>query len=512
MPKPRILIVEDESIVALDIQRRLIRLGYDVPAIASSWEEALQIVTQTFPDLVLMDIKLRGEVDGVEAAERIRSHSDVPVIYLSAYADEETIQRAKITEPFGYLLKPFEETELHTTIEVALYKHAMEKRLRESEEWLSITLKSIGDAVIATDARGCIRFVNPTAEALTGWEQEEALGRDLTDIFRTIYAETRLTRGNPTKRVLRDGHSVFLSDNTLLLAADGREIPIDGSAAPVRGERGSIRGAVLVFRDITERVQAEEALRRYAADLEARNEELDAFAHTVAHDIQSPLTVVIGFADSLKDDYTNLPFEEVEYSLQTISQYGRKISNIAEELLLLASVRRMEEVDVAPLATARIVTEAMGRLAPLIEEYRAEIILPERWPTAVGYAPWVEEIWTNLLSNAILHGGRPPRVEVGAAAWKKSNGTEPERGIENGKVFFWVRDNGPGLPADQQARLFTPFTRLDQVRTAGHGLGLSIVRRIVERLGGEVGVKSAAEQGSVFSFTLPAKVTGSVSR
>jgi signal transduction histidine kinase len=146
---------------------------------------------------------------------------------------------------------------------------------------------------------------------------------------------------------------------------------------------------------------------------------------------------------------------------------------------------------VEPLDSAQIVTEARERLANVIEECQAEVITPDTWPEALGYGPWIEEVIVNYLSNAIKYGGRPPRVELGGTAQA------------DGMVRFWVRDNGPGIPPEAQTQLFTPFTRLDRVRANGHGLGLSIVRRIVEKLGGQVGVESAQDQGSVFSFTLP---------
>ncbi len=244
-------------------------------------------------------------------------------------------------------------------------------------------------------------------------------------------------------------------------------------------------------REITERKRAEEALRQYTVELEARNEELDTFAHTVAHDLKTPLGHIIGFAQVLEKHYADLPEEELRRYLRTMVQSGRKMSNIIDELLLLVGVRRMEEVELGPLDLAGIVDEAQRRLAYLIEKHQAEIILPESWPVALGYGPWVEEVWANYLSNAIQHGGRPPRVELGA--------TEQADGM----VYFWVRDNGPGLTPEEQARLFTPFTRLDQVRAKGYGLGLSIARRIVEKLGGQVGVESEVGRGSVFAFTLP---------
>jgi len=237
-----------------------------------------------------------------------------------------------------------------------------------------------------------------------------------------------------------------------------------------------------------------EALRQRTAELEVRNEELNAFAHTVAHDLKAPLGLIVGFAKVLEQDYAELSDEELGRYLCSMAQNGRKMSNIIDELLLLAAVRKVE-VDVGPLDMASIVTEAEQRLVRRIEEYQGEIVLPDTWPVALGYTPWVEAVWTNYLSNGIKYGGRPPRVEMGATI-------QPD-----GMIRFWVQDNGPGIPPEAQARLFTPFTRLapknGKKRANGHGLGLSIVRRIVEKLGGQVGVESEAGRGSVFSFTLP---------
>ncbi|MBI1878170.1 MAG: HAMP domain-containing histidine kinase [Chloroflexi bacterium] len=178
--------------------------------------------------------------------------------------------------------------------------------------------------------------------------------------------------------------------------------------------------------------------------------------------------------------------------MQTIVRNGRKMNNIVDELLLLASVRQ-QQVAMQPLDMASIIAEARQCLLHLIEARQAEIIAPSSWPMALGYGPWVAEVWVNYLSNAIKYGGQPPHLELGATERK------------DGLVCFWVRDNGPGLTPEQQARLFMPFTRLNQVQVQGYGLGLSIARRIVEKLGGQVGVASNGTpgQGSVFSFTLP---------
>jgi CheY-like chemotaxis protein len=183
MPKIKILVVEDESLVAKDIQNMLRGLGYEVMDVFSTGEEALVALRESDPDLVLVDIVLKGKIDGIVTAERIWETYGIPVIYLTAYADETTLLRAKVTEPFGYILKPFNERELQTTIEMAFYKAKMDKTLREREEWLSTILKSIGDGVIATDIEDRISFMNPLAERLSGWNQSDVLKRLLADIL-----------------------------------------------------------------------------------------------------------------------------------------------------------------------------------------------------------------------------------------------------------------------------------------------------------------------------------------
>ena len=231
-------------------------------------------------------------------------------------------------------------------------------------------------------------------------------------------------------------------------------------------------------------------LRRLNNALTEYNEELDAFAHTVAHDLQNPLGQIIGFADLILDNLTDYSSEEIGSYVQLIAQSGQKMSQIIDELLLLSGVRRMT-VEPRPFDTADAVREARERLTLLIRERKAEILMPDQWPRALGYRPWVEEVWVNYLSNAIKYGGDPPRIELGADQ------------LPDNHIRFWVRDNGPGLSPDDQQRLFTPFTQLNQVLVPGHGLGLSIVQRIIKKLDGRTGVDSDLGQGSVFWFSLP---------
>lgn len=262
MSGARILVVEDEAIEALDIERRLTASGYTVIDSVSTGEEAVRRVEETGPDLVLMDISLHGEMDGVSAAGMIRTQFDIPVVYLTAYADEPTLQRAKLTEPHGYIVKPFKERELYIAIDMALYKHKLERKLKENEKWLATTLRSIGDAVIATDNAGQITFMNGVAEDLLGWKLEEVLNRKLTEVFTIVNRDTRLPVENPVTRVLREGFVVGLANHTVLIARNGSEIPIDDSAAPIKDDNRAITGVILVFRDVTERQEAEENVLR----------------------------------------------------------------------------------------------------------------------------------------------------------------------------------------------------------------------------------------------------------
>jgi signal transduction histidine kinase len=237
-------------------------------------------------------------------------------------------------------------------------------------------------------------------------------------------------------------------------------------------------------------MRTEERMREDAAILKARNEELDAYAHTVAHNLKNPLSVIITASDVI-NEVGDLTRRELKDFLLQIKTTAFEMDNIIDNLLLLSEVRKVE----APVETvdmAKVVDHVRNRLDYLVKEHKGRLTYPETWPTADGYGPWIEEVWANYISNALKYGGSPPRVELGATL-------QPD-----GMIRFWTRDKGPGLSPEARASLFTPFTQLRKNRKIGHGLGLSIVLRIVEKLGGQVGVESEVGKGSLFYFTLPA--------
>ncbi|MBK8985022.1 MAG: response regulator [Chloroflexi bacterium] len=252
----------------------------------------------------------------------------------------------------------------------------------------------------------------------------------------------------------------------------------------------AIRHAIERQHLLTEQLLAKNQLTRQAIELQNRNAELDQFAHTVAHQVQGLLGQIIGYGSFLEMTQKEKLDEEGRLALKRILQSGHKMNNVLSEILLLASVGR-EEVATISLNMGRVVAEACKRLSFEIDEHNAQIELADVWPAAFGYPSWIEEVWVNYISNGLKYGGSPPILRLGATVNDETN------------VCFWVKDNGPGLSEADQLRLFKAHTRLHQRQVRGEGLGLSIVRRIVEKCGGQVGVESQLGAGSMFWFTLP---------
>lgn len=250
-----------------------------------------------------------------------------------------------------------------------------------------------------------------------------------------------------------------------------------------------------LFQEVRHRNRLTATLHQQTVELQERNADLDAFAHTVAHDLKNPLSVINGLAQSLNDkNQPPLTSEELDQYLQAIMLSAQKANDIIEELLLLASVR-ISDITLKPLDMGHIVAQAQSHLSEMIEMYHGKIIVPpaSNWPPVMGHAGWVEQVWVNYMSNGLKYGGTPPCLELG---------TTP---LPDGRVKFWVHDNGPGVNPELQDKLFVPFSRLDPARAAGHGLGLANVRNMVEKMGGHVMIESDTEPGcgATFSFTLP---------
>lgn len=503
MSATRILIVEDEILVARDLQQQLKALGYTVVGMAATGERALGLVAEMQPHLILMDIRLQGTLDGIATAEQIRQRYALPIVYLTAHADAATVQRARVTEPFGYILKPFEERELHTVVEMALYKHEAERKLRASERRFATTLRSIGDAVIATDELGLITYMNPTAEALTAWSLVEAQGQPLQTIFCIINETTRQPVENPVMRVLREGVTIGLANHTVLLARDGREVPIDDSAAPILDAQGTCTGVVLVFRDITERQQAEAKVRaseervRQAHKMEA----IGQLAAGVAHDFNNLLTVINGYSSML--NAAQEPPAHWQQYVQRILTAGKRAEALTRQLLAF-SRRQMLQPRVMNLNQTVLDMEQM--LSRLLGEHIEIVTKLEPTLALVRADPGqIEQVILNLAVNArdaMPHGGTITlqTTNVNVTAEQAPLLPELAPGLY---TCLTVQDTGIGMNEQVKAHIFEPFFTT-KARDKGTGLGLATVYGIIKQSEGHIVAQSEVGQGATFVIYLPA--------
>jgi PAS domain S-box-containing protein len=490
MNKAKILVVEDENVVALDIERCLQNLGYGVVGLASSAEKALAKAAKDRPDLVLMDIRLKGAMDGVEAAEQLRQRFNLPVVYLTAYADETTLQRAKVTQPFGYLLKPFDPRLLEPTLEMALYKHRTENKLQEGERRFATALKSIVDGVVTTAGNGSVSFMNPVAEALTGWKLEEALGKDVTEVFQVINPETRHPLESPVLRAMRQGGQVGLAKHSLLIARNGTEIPVEESAAPIRDERGTVDGAVLVFRDVSHRQWAEKALIKNAEELARSNADLEQFAYVASHDLQEPLRMVALYAQLLAQRYRGQLDGDADEFIGYIVNGAQRLHQRINDLLDFSRVGS-RGLAFEPTDCKAVLDRVLTDLQTALQDSGASVTHGPL-PTVPADSLLLGQVFQNLIGNALkFRGAEPPRVHVSAE-------------LEGQQWVFSVRDNGIGIEREYAERIFVIFQRLHSNDAyPGTGIGLAICKRIVERHGGRIWVESEPRQGATFFFNLP---------
>lgn len=498
----QILIVEDDVMIAAILQGRLKKMGYDAPITAVSGEEALTKVIEFQPAMVLMDIVLQGKMDGIEAAQCIRSQFDIPVIFLTSHTDKETLERASLTEPFGYIVKPFEEGELRAAIEIAYYRHRAEQQLRKMERWLTTTLRSIGDGVIATDTEGRVTMMNPVAEVITGWSQKEALGKPFEEVFQAINEDTRKPIESPVARSIKEGVVINLEEHTAIIARDGREVSIDDSAAPIRDEEDAIIGVVVVFRDSSERKRAEAAVKQVneqleervkqrTAQLEAVNRELEAFTYSVSHDLRAPIRAIDGFANALDEDYATVLDDEGKRFLKVLRQNAQRMEKMVGDFLRLAQLGH-SRLQFQNADMDEIVKVAVADLAMEVKKKHFKVNVGEL-PGAHCDCGLIRQVWDNLLLNAVKYSSVKSKPEI------RISGE-----VKGGEVIYSVTDNGVGFDMRHADKLFGVFQRLHPASEfEGNGVGLAIVQRIVLRHEGRVWAQGAVDKGATFYFSLP---------
>lgn len=360
-------------------------------------------------------------------------------------------------------------------------RNLIEDALRSSELQYRQLVELMQQGLAVHDNNNINTYVNDKLTEMFGYSREELLDRPVIDFMNE---ENRELVANQAEIRLRGESSEY---ELTFTHKDGSAVHTLVAATPIVDDDGTVRGSFSVITDITEQKLAEESLRQ-------SNAELDAFAHTVAHDLKSPISVMMGFANVLQTEFIHMSDGELRDYLHSMARTSDKMITIIDELLLLSEMRNIDEVHVTDVDMGEVVSGALERVDYMREQYGATINVPsdDTWITVKSHGQWIEEVWVNYISNAIKYGGQPPIIDMGCTD-------------EGDTVRFWVKDNGRGIPHAKLDEVFLPFTRLEQVRIKGHGLGLSIVQRIISKLGGEVTVESEVDKGSIFSFSLPKK-------
>ncbi|HXM44074.1 MAG TPA: response regulator [Bryobacteraceae bacterium] len=487
----QILIVEDEGIIAADIQSRLERLGYKVPAIARSGEEALRFARATPFDLVLMDIRLKGDMDGIDTAQTLKTEMGMSVIYITAHADSETIDRASRTEPFGYIVKPVRDFELRSAVQISIHKHEMERRLRASEAWLATTLRSIGEGVIATNTRGEVVFLNPVGEKLTGWSAADAHGRRLMEVLALREESTGSAVVNPVTDLLAgQGAPAWAHRAYRLTSRAGATATVELACFENRADK--LLGAVLVLHDIGGRRELERRVMQ-----SQRMEAIANLAAGLAHDFNNQLTVILGCADELSESLSNGDRDsaiQIKHagSLATalttqLLTLSRHQATRAEPLNINASIVEMQPAISSALGKTRVLTTHLGPNLGLVRADRNQLkqVLLNLSLNARDAMPLGGELRIET-SNADILAGSPRALLFPPGAY----------------VRMLVSDCGEGMDPDTLARIFEPFFTTKKPGF-GTGLGLSMVYSIVAQSGGHVTARSEVGLGTAFEILLP---------
>ena len=494
MSGARVLIVEDDRIVARDIRMQVGRMGHSVVGTTGSGEEAVALARSIQPDLVLMDIRLEGEMDGIEAARQIRSGDGIPVIFLTAYGTEDVVRRASETDPFGYLLKPFEEPQMRTIIQMALFKRNAEANLRLSERRYSATLASISDGVITTDGDGRIDFINPVAERRTGWAADAAIGRHLSDVFAAVDEESRAAIADPTTCAL-SGDDLPNEGAMLLVSREGDEVAIETRCSLIVADRKSIAGTVLVFTDVSTRRAGAEALnhaRTHLADV-GRLAQMGELAAAVVHEVNQPLMAIVTNAGTCLQwlDHDPPEVDKARAAVERVVRDGHRAGGVVRSIHAL--VKRSPE-QTARLSLNEIVRETVQLARQDIRRARVSVALDlaNDLQDVIGDRVQLQQMVLNLIVNAI-------EAMAGADVVERLLTLKTQ--ADHKSVQLVVIDTGPGIDVTIADRI---FDALFTTKSKGLGMGLSICRSIVAVHSGTLSVDAHLPGGSEFRVTLPA--------
>ncbi len=478
-----IMVVEDEGLVAQDLKRRLEQVGYNIPLIADTAKGALLGVEHLRPQLVLMDIRLRGPQDGIETADQIRRRFHVPVMYVTAHADKDTLERARITEPFGYIVKPFHNVDFRAQIEMALWKHQMEQKLRISESWLSATFRNVADALIATDADGNIAFMNTHASALTGWGWREAKGNPLLDVFQVFEEATGFPAVHPIE-ALYDGRELTTEPRTFGLRPRGAQdlVYVEAVLSENR-DAESVLGVIVVFRDVSERRRAEkqnlrlQKMNSLALMAIGLGRELAESQSEMDRTLQQLIARAKGSSLQMLGEVYQRSAEQ-QSVIQQLVALGRTEARAADALDLNMVLNDLEPKFIKALGGRRTMTMYLQPGIPMIQADRQELA----------------ESLLRLVVNARYAMPDGGDVEISTRSIKSLN--------SNYGVQLSIRDTGKRMRASAKERVFDPYF---QSRPGGKnpGFSLALVYQFVALSGGYIDVENVPGGGVAYLLSFP---------
>ena len=481
-----ILVVEDEGLIAIDLKRKLEQAGYFVPLIADSAEDAIAGVERHHPNLVMMDIRLRGEQDGIQTADQIRRLFQIPVMYVTAHADRETLERAKITEPFGYIVKPFHSVDFRAQIEMAIWKHQMEQKLRVSEAWLSAICRNVADALISSDRNGRIAFMNEPASKLTGWDWREARGKPLLEVFQVFEEATGLPVVHPLEAIY-DGREIVPNARTFKLRSrNGDDSALVEARLSANYDEKSLLGIIVVFREVTERRSAEGQYRQ----LQKMNA-VTQMATGLGRDLDDSQRHM---AEAMTKLVAGIQLTEDSSSLlaETQKRAAHEQALVAQ-LIMLGGTDTRKAVTVDLNDVIREFTAKLRRSLGIgrILNLRLQLDIP-----AIQVDP--EELRETLLRlivnarNATPDGGL---AEISTAAFESADGRK------NTRMTVW--DNGKSIRANAKERIFDPYFE-SRPGIGSPGFSLALAYHFATLSGGTMEVESGSGDGTAYVMTFPA--------
>jgi two-component system cell cycle sensor histidine kinase/response regulator CckA len=484
----RILIVEDEQIVAKHIENHLKKGGYDPVGVAALGEDAVRLAAELQPDLILMDIRLAGDMDGIQAAEKIRARFNIPIIYLTAFADTETLERSRNTEPFGYLLKPFEAKVLYSTIEIALYKHRMEKKLKESETRFRTLAEAAPVGIFQTDIHGDFIYVNEKWCKMDGLSPEEASRKGWEN---ALHPEDREGISASWYQMVRTREKFALEYR--FKTPDGKITWLFGQAAALEDEDGNSIGYIGTVSDITDRKNLEEKL------LTGRKlESLGILAGGIAHDFNNLLAIIMGNISLVREEIT--PDENHYKMLENAEKAATEAGELAQKLITFSKGGWLMKKKIGLREILEnSMEQALDNVACTCETEFMENLRP-----VYGDENQLNQVFTNLLRNASEAMDGEGTITLRAENVELSS--EDFYQLKTGKyVKVTIEDHGVGIPAEHMTKIFDPyFTTKDMGPQKGMGLGLTICYSIVNKHGGSIRLESEPGKGTTAEVYLPA--------